>query len=82
MSMKDKPGTIGEFARSTRKAMGVTRQQLAMTSGTGLRFIIEMEPGKPVCQIGKVLTVLETLGIIIELIPTAGNGDGLRKLFW
>lgn len=67
--MKHNPATIGELARNTRKALDVTQKELAMTSGTGLRFIIEMEQGKPTCQVGKVLTVLQTLGIKIELIP-------------
>ena len=40
---------------------------LAMTSGTGLRFIIELEKGKPTCQFGKVLTVINTLGISMTL---------------
>lgn len=55
--------------RSTRKAMGVTQQELALTSGTGLRFIIDLEHGKPTCQLGKALTVLSTLGIQVELSP-------------
>jgi hypothetical protein len=38
-----------------------------MTSGTGLRFIIDLEKGKPTCQLGKVLIVLQTLGIKIDL---------------
>jgi predicted transcriptional regulator len=54
--------------------MGVTQKDLAMTSGTGLRFIIDMEKGKPTCQLGKVLTVLHTLGIKVEFIAPAGNG--------
>jgi hypothetical protein len=45
-----------------------------MTSGTGLRFIIDMEKGKPTCQLGKVLTVLHTLGIKTEFIAPVGNG--------
>lgn len=53
--------------------MGVTQKDLAMTSGTGLRFIIELEQGKPTCQLGKALTVLQTLGIKIELVPPAGE---------
>ncbi len=61
--------TIGELVKSTRKGMGVTQKALAMTSGTGLRFIIEMEQGKPTCQLGKALTVLQTLGIKIEFVP-------------
>jgi hypothetical protein len=38
-----------------------------LTSGTGLRFVIDLEKGKETCQIGKVLTVLHTLGIGIAL---------------
>lgn len=59
---------IGQLVRETRKKLGVTQRNLALTSGTGLRFIIELEKGKPTCQLGKVLTVLRTLGLklIIE----------------
>ena len=72
--MKYTPEKIGELVRSIRKSMGVTQKNLAMTSGTGLRFIIDMEKGKSTCQLGKVLTVLHTLGIKIEVIPPAENG--------
>lgn len=51
--------------------MRVTQADLALTSGTGLRFIIDLEKGKPTCQLGKVLTVLQTLGIDISLVPPA-----------
>ena len=83
---------IGKMVRDTRKAMGVTQGSLALTSGTGQRFISDLEKGKPTCQLGKVLTVLQTLGIkIIFSLPVdidafsgngagsgsgAGNGDG------
>lgn len=75
--MKFTPEHIGELVRNTRKAMGVTQKDLALTSGTGLRFIIELEKGKPTCQIGKVLTVLQTLGIKLSLTPPppVKNGD-------
>ena len=72
--MKHTPETIGELVKNTRKTMGVTQKDLAMTSGTGLRFIIDMEKGKPTCQLGKVLTVLHTLGIKVEFIAPSGNG--------
>lgn len=71
--MKHTPKTIGELVKNARKRMGVTQKDLAMTSGTGLRFIIELEQGKPTCQLGKALTVLQTLGIKIELVPPAGD---------
>ena len=72
--MKHTPETIGELVKNTRKTMGVTQKDLAMTSGTGLRFIIDMEKGKATCQLGKVLTVLHTLGIKVEFTAPAGNG--------
>jgi len=63
------PIQIGTLAKKTRKEMKITQKDLALTSGTGLRFIIEMEKGKPTCQMGKVLAVLQTLGIRIEFTP-------------
>tara|TARA_R110002124_G_scaffold22412_5_gene84664 strand:+ start:801 stop:1025 length:225 start_codon:yes stop_codon:yes gene_type:complete len=66
------PEEIGGLIRETRKALKVTQQDLALTSGTGLRFIIDLEKGKPTCQIGKVLTVLQTLGLRLEISPPAG----------
>jgi y4mF family transcriptional regulator len=64
---------IGELIKTARKNIGVTQRALAMTSGTGLRFIIELEKGKPTCQFGKVLTVINTLGISMELTLSSTN---------
>lgn len=60
---------IGNLIRKSRKSLGLTQKDLALTSGTGLRFIIDLEKGKPTCQLGKALTVIRTLGIKIELTP-------------
>ncbi len=78
--MKYTPEQIGKLVKQARKSMGVTQKDLAMTSGTGLRFIIELEQGKPTCQLGKALTVLQTVGITINLAPpvagkAAAEGD-------
>ena len=74
--MKYTPKQIGELVKSIRKQMGATQKDLAMTSGTGLRFIIELEQGKPTSQIGKVLTVLNTLGVTMSFIPPAAIRKG------
>ena len=47
----------------------MTQKALALTSGTGLRFVIDLEKGKETCEIGKALTILNTLGIKIALTP-------------
>jgi HTH-type transcriptional regulator/antitoxin HipB len=78
IAMKYAPEQIGQLVKKARKTLGVTQKDLALTSGTGLRFIIELEQGKATCQIGKVLTVLHTLGITMELTLPAGGGAGER----
>ncbi len=75
--MKYTSEEIGKIVRRTRKAMRVTQKDLALTSGTGLRFIIDLEKGKPTCQLDKALTVLSTLGISLELkAPKDLKGPG------
>lgn len=65
------PQQIGVLIKQTRKSLGVTQKDLALTSGTGLRFVIDLEKGKETCEIGKALTVLQTLGIKLTLTPPA-----------
>ncbi len=74
--MRYTPQEIGKLIRETRKGLGVTQEALALTSGTGLRFIIELEKGKETAQIGKVLTILQTLGIQVILTPPAATKRG------
>ena len=54
---------VGHTVRAARKSLGVTQRQLALAAGTGLRFVIDLEKGKPTCQLGKTLAVLHTLGV-------------------
>jgi HTH-type transcriptional regulator/antitoxin HipB len=79
--MKYTPAELGKLIKDTRTGMGLTQEMLAMTAGTGLRFIIDLEKGKPTCQIGKSLTVLNTLGIKMTLTsPVAEAGaNSLRN---
>ena len=69
MALRYTPAQIGKLIRDTRKKLGVTQKDLALTSGTGMRFIIDLEKGKETCEIGKALAILNTLGIKITLTP-------------
>ena len=62
---------IGSIVRTSRKRQGMTQPDLAMVSGTGLRFIVDLEAGKTTCQIGKALNVLDMLGIKIAMTDAA-----------
>lgn len=59
---------LGELIKKTRKKLGVTQRSLALAAGCGLRFIIELEHGKPTCELEKTLTVMKTLGIKFTLM--------------
>lgn len=54
---------IGALIRKLRKRQGVTQEQLAGIANTGIRFIGDLENGKPTCQVGKLLRVLAALGV-------------------
>jgi len=58
---------LGATVKARRKELRATQAELAMTAGTGVRFIVDLENGKPTCQVGKVLKVLQTLGLVIEI---------------
>lgn len=70
------PEQLGKIVKKERKAMGLTQADLALTSGTGMRFISDLENGKPTCQIGKTLTVLKTLGLNLTLSGRNHSGGG------
>jgi y4mF family transcriptional regulator len=63
---------LGQLIRAQRKKLGVTQKELAMVSGTGLRFIIELEKGKPTCQLGKALQVTKALGLTFNAESSGG----------
>jgi HTH-type transcriptional regulator/antitoxin HipB len=69
---------VGKLIRDTRKRLGVTQKDLALTSGTGIRFIIDLENGKETCELGKALVILHTLGIKITLTPPLASAEQPR----
>ena len=71
--MQYTPAQLGDLIRGPRKQLGVTQKDLAMTSGTGVRFLIDLEKGKTTCEIGKTLLILNTLGIRIALTPPVAS---------
>jgi HTH-type transcriptional regulator/antitoxin HipB len=62
---------FGAAVRGKRKGLGWTQTELATRSGTGERFIVELESGKPSCQLEKALIVARTVGIEIGDLKTA-----------
>ena len=65
--MSASPGQVGQTVKKVRQALGATQRQLALAAGAGLRFVIDLEKGKPTCEIGKTLDVLNALGVRLTL---------------
>jgi len=54
---------FGALIRKQRKALGWTQAELAARAGTGERFIVELEGGKPGCHLEKSLIAARAVGI-------------------
>ncbi len=54
---------FGALVREYRKKQGWTQTQLAERCGTGERFIVDLENGKPSCQLEKSLIAARTVGL-------------------
>lgn len=62
------PTSLGIRIRECRRRHGITQTQLAGLSGTGLRFVSELERGKPSVSLNKVLAVLGALGLKLQIV--------------
>lgn len=73
MTKIDTPISLGLAVRSARKHLGLTQPQLALASGVGVRFIVELEAGKPTLRLENVLRVLHALGgnLCVDGLATA-----------
>jgi y4mF family transcriptional regulator len=58
---------LGSIIKKRRKEQRLTQEQLAVFSGVGLRFLREVEQGKDSAHIGKVLQIVEMLGLILKV---------------
>jgi y4mF family transcriptional regulator len=59
----DNAKAFGEAVKKRRKQLGSTQSQLAAFANTGVRFIGDLENGKPTVQLDKALRVAKMLGL-------------------
>lgn len=58
---------IALMVREKRKSSGLTQAMAAALCGVGTRFFVELEQGKQSLHIGKVLKVLNGLGLTLDV---------------
>jgi transcriptional regulator with XRE-family HTH domain len=69
----EKALAFGSLIRSHRKALNMRQDQLALATGVGRRFLIDLEAGKPSCQLGRSLLVADALGLRVADTLTTGS---------
>lgn len=62
---------LGQALRSARKILGLTQSELALAAGVGVRFIVDLEAGKPTVRLETVMRVIEALGgqVMLDGLP-------------
>ncbi|MEY2829687.1 MAG: hypothetical protein RIQ33_1545 [Bacteroidota bacterium] len=70
---------LSTFIRFQRKKLGITQGELAVKAGVGVRFIRDLEQGKPTVQLDKIEQVLGLFGF--QLTPTKLKLDAY-DIFW
>jgi HTH-type transcriptional regulator / antitoxin HipB len=58
---------LGQQLRNARKSLKLTQPQLALAAGVGVRFIVDLEAGKPTVRLAHVLRVIEAMGGVMDL---------------
>jgi len=63
------PQALGALVRARRREQGASQAELASLCGIGVRFLSDLENGKPTVELGKVLQVLACLGLDVHVMP-------------
>ena len=76
MKLVSNPNDLGEAVRVSRKHIRLTQSQLALAAGVGVRFIVDLESGKPTVRLEHVLRVIAALGgeLVLADLPVASHG--------
>jgi DNA-binding XRE family transcriptional regulator len=66
---------FGALVRERREALKMRQDDLALATGVGRRFILELEAGKASCQLGRALVVAAAVGLRPFDLISANNND-------
>ena len=72
---------FGALIRSRRKMLQMRQDQLALATGVGRRFLIDLEACKPTCQLGRSLLVADALGLnLADLLAASAPSAAPQEL--
>lgn len=64
----ESPAQVGAALRARRRQLKLTQLDLAELSGVSVRFLSDLERGKPSVHLGMVMAVAQTLGWRLEFV--------------
>ena len=64
---------VGELVKIRRKQLGMRQKDAAGLLGVGVRFLSELERGKETLSVGKVLSVVERLNLVVIIQSTRND---------
>ena len=72
---QEQTARFGALVRDRRRALKMNQDDLALATGVGRRFIIDLEAGKPTCELGRSLVVAAAVGLRVFDLLTQDNSD-------
>lgn len=66
---------LGKAVRKQRKLDGLTLAEAAGLTNVGVRFLSELENGKPTVRLDKLLRVLNALGLQLHITSPADSNQ-------
>ncbi len=58
---------LGNAIRERRKELKYTQQYISEITGFSVSFLSDLENGKPTCEIGKMLSLINLLGLDLNV---------------
>ena len=58
---------LGKAIRERRKELSYTQQYLSDVTGLSVSFLSDLENGKPTCEIGKAIRLINLLGLDLNV---------------
>jgi len=69
--------TLSDFVKNKRNIAKLTQPELAEKAGVGLRFVRDLEQGKPTLRMDKVNQVLQLFGHVLGPVKISSNENNI-----
>jgi HTH-type transcriptional regulator/antitoxin HipB len=63
------PQDLGRYLRDRRRSAGLSQTEVATRAGLSRRWLSDLEAGKPTVEIGLVLKLIASLGLMLDVRP-------------